>query len=52
MLRVQAYIGQSEVESIRYVILGINIEVFPDMDNWEQEKQNSQTWVVIQGKLN
>lgn len=51
MLRVQVSIGQSEVESIRYVILGINVEVYPYMDNWEQEKWNSWTWPVIQGKL-
>lgn len=34
MLRVP----RSEVKSIRCVILGINVEVYPDVDNWEQDQ--------------
>lgn len=39
MLGVQVSIGkQSEVESVRYIILGINVETYPDMDIWEQDQ--------------
>lgn len=29
---------QSEVESVRSLILGINGEVYPDTDHWEQDQ--------------
>lgn len=39
MLGVQVSIGkQSEVESVRYIILGIDVETYPDMDIWEQDQ--------------
>lgn len=39
VLRVRVSIGQqSEMELIKYMILGINVEVCPDVDNWEQDQ--------------
>ena len=31
-------VPQSEVESIICVILGVNVEVYPDVDNWDQDQ--------------
>lgn len=28
---------QNEVETVRYMVLGMNVEIYPYMDNWEQE---------------
>lgn len=28
---------QNEGESVRYVVLEMNVEVYPCMENWEQE---------------
>lgn len=37
--KVPVSIGQqSEVESIRCVILGIHVGIYPDVNNWEQDQ--------------